>query len=59
MHPGILHPARLSFKIGDFNTPLTAINRSSKQKINKESRTLNDTLGSLGSFFAYFQTIVL
>ena len=30
--------------IGDFNTPLTAKDRSSKQKINKETRVLNDTL---------------
>ena len=30
--------------IGDFNTPLTAMDRSSKQKTNKETRALNDTL---------------
>ena len=30
--------------VGDFNTPLTAMNRSSKQKSNKETRALNDTL---------------
>ena len=30
--------------IGDFNTPLTAKDRSSKQKINKQTRVLNDTL---------------
>ena len=29
---------------GDFNTPLTAMNRSSNQKINKETMALNDTL---------------
>ena len=29
---------------GDFNTPLTPTDRSSKQKINKETRVLNDTL---------------
>ncbi|MES7910459.1 endonuclease/exonuclease/phosphatase family protein, partial [Cutibacterium acnes] len=30
--------------VGDFNTPLTPMDRSSKQKINKETRLLNDTL---------------
>jgi len=30
--------------VGDFNTPLTEMDRSSKQKINKEIKTLNDTL---------------
>ena len=30
--------------IGDFNTPLTSMGRSSKQKINKETQVLNDTL---------------
>ena len=30
--------------IGDFNTPLTAMDRSSNQKINKETMALNDTL---------------
>ena len=30
-------------KVGDFNTPLTVMDRSSKQ-INKETRALNDTL---------------
>ena len=29
---------------GDFNTPLTPMDRSTKQKINKETQTLNDTL---------------
>ena len=28
--------------VGDFNTPLTPMNRSSKQKINKETHVLND-----------------
>ena len=30
--------------VGDFNTPLTPMDRSSKQKINKETQILNDTL---------------
>ena len=30
--------------VGDFNTPLTPMGRSSKQKINKETQVLNDTL---------------
>ena len=33
--------------VGDFNTPLTLIDRSTKQKINKETQTLNDTIDQL------------
>ena len=33
--------------MGDFNTPLTPMDRSTKQKINKVTQTLNDTLGQL------------
>ena len=32
---------------GDFNTPLTPMDRSSKQKINKETQVLSDTLGEI------------
>ena len=30
--------------VGDFNTPFTSMDRSNKQKINKETQTLNDTI---------------
>ena len=30
--------------LGDFNTPLTSMDRSTKQKINKETQTLNHTM---------------
>ena len=33
--------------LGDFNTPLTPMDRSTKQKINKETPTLNDTVDQL------------
>ena len=33
--------------MGDFNTPLTPMERSTKQKINKEMQTLNDTIDCL------------
>ena len=33
--------------VGDFNTPLTLIDRSLKQKINKETQVLNDTLDEM------------
>ena len=32
---------------GGFNTPLTPMDRSSKQKINKETQVLNDTLDEM------------
>ena len=33
--------------VGDFTTPLTPMDRSSKQKINKETQVLNDTLDKM------------
>ena len=33
--------------VGDFKTPLTPIDRSTKQKINKETQTLNNTMDQL------------
>ena len=33
--------------VGDFNTPLTAIDRSSRQKINKEAQALNEALDKM------------
>ena len=32
----------------DFNTPLTSMDRSSRQKTNKETSVLNDTLDQMG-----------
>ena len=33
--------------VGDFNIPLTPMDRSTKQKINKETQALNDTIDQL------------
>ena len=33
--------------VGNFNTSFTPMDRSTKQKINKETQTLNDTIGQL------------
>ena len=33
--------------VGDSNTPLTSMDRSTKQKINKETQTLNDMIDQL------------
>ena len=33
--------------VGDFNTPLTPMDRPLKQKINKETQVLNDTLDKM------------
>jgi exonuclease III len=39
--------------VGDFNTPLSPIDRSSKQKINKEILELNDTINQMDLTDAY------
>ena len=41
--------------VGDFSTPLTPMDRSSKQKINKETQVLNDTLDEM-DFIDIFRT---
>ena len=33
--------------VGEFNTSLTPVDRSSKQKINKETQALNDTIDQI------------
>ena len=33
--------------VGDFNTLLSAMDRSSKMKVNKETQALNDTLNKM------------
>ena len=33
--------------VGDFNTPLSPMDRSSKMKINKETKAVNDTLNKM------------
>ena len=42
--------------VGDFNTPLTPMERSSKQRINKETQVLNDTLDEM-DLIDIFRTI--
>ena len=39
--------------VGDFNTPLTPMDRSTKQKTNKETQTLNDTIDQLDLIDSY------
>ena len=40
--------------VGDFNTPLTSMDRSTKQKISKETQTLNDTMDLLIDIYRTF-----
>ena len=42
-----------TIKVGDFNTPLTTMDRSTKQKINKETQTLNDPMNQLDLIDTY------
>ena len=39
--------------MGDFNTPLTPMHRTTKQKFNKETQTLNDTIDQLDLIDTY------
>ena len=39
--------------VGDFNTSLTPLDRSTKQKISKERQALNDTMDLLDLFDLY------
>ena len=39
--------------VGDFNTSLTPMDRSSRQKMNKETQALNDTLDQIDSIDIY------
>ena len=42
---------------GDFNTPLSPLDRSSKMKINKETQALNDTLQKMDLIDIYRHSI--
>ena len=39
--------------LGDFNTPFIPMDRSSKQKINKETQTLNETLDQMDLIYVF------
>ena len=39
--------------VGDFNTPLTPMDRSTKQKISKQTEILNDTIDQLALIHIY------
>ena len=39
--------------VGDFNIPLTPMDRSTKQKINEETQILNDTIDQLDLIYTY------
>ena len=42
-----------TIRVGDFITPLTPMDRSSKMKINKETQALNDTLNKMDIIHIY------
>ena len=42
--------------VGDFNTPLTSVDRSSRQKVNKARESLNDTIEKL-DLIVIFKTL--
>ena len=39
--------------VGDINTPLTAMNKSSRQKINKEAEALGDAIDQIDLIHIY------
>ena len=45
--------------VGDFNTPLTPMDRSNKQKISKETQILNDTMDLLLLLLSRFSRVRL
>ena len=40
--------------VGNFNTPLSSMDRSSRQKINKETQALNETLNQMDLIDFFF-----
>ena len=42
-----------TIRVGDFNTPLSPKDRSSKMKINKETQAVNDTLNNMDLIVIY------
>ena len=42
-----------TIRVGDFNTPLTLMDRSTKQKINKETQTLKHMIDQLDLINTY------
>ena len=45
--------------VGDFNTPLTTMNRSTKEKINMETQTLNDTMDQLDLIDIFLKSLII